>query len=404
MRLRDAVVKRSLSRIALHHLRSSYFAELNEPALAALREALETPERPGPGQALVARLRRRGMVVDEPGPPFEERAGTSLVSLELEPVGRCNLDCAHCFVGFSGATMAESTFAAILDGAQALGAVELTFNGGEPLLHPRTLDWVAQTTARGFRALLFTNATLVTARVAARLAEAGVAKVTVSLDGFAPEHDAIRGPRAFERATAGIRHLVAQKLPVHVTTMVHPANEAQVASLHRFCRDELGVTGVRVSTIAELGRASGRGELQLDDAQFQAVYAEAAPRNPVVSEGRLPCNAGVDKLFINAGGEVFGCHLFDGTGTALGRLSEEPLAAIYAAVATRQAGALLRRFTPESLVACAGCPALARCGGGCRARALQLTGDPFGVDPVSCRKYGVTPPATVAVGGVRASA
>lgn len=386
MRLRHAVIKRALGRVCLHDLHSAYYVELNPAALAAVTDSLQG--RGGAGDALVARLRRHRLVDDDaPFEPIPERGASDLVSLELEPIGSCNLECGHCFAGFSGATMSDETFAAVLDGAEALGAVELTFNGGEPLLQAKTLERMEATARRGFRVLLFTNGTLVTERTARRLAAMPVARVTISLDGFEAVHDALRGPGAFRRAEAGIRNLVAVGVPVFITTVVTPANEGELAALQRHCRETLGVSGLRVSTVAELGRAAGKPELQLDAARFQAVYAGEAKKAPRSTEGRLPCNAGVDKLYVTARGEVHGCHLFDGVSPPLGVLGETSLEVLHATLAQRSGGALLRRFEVSALPGCDGCPALATCLGGCRARAWQMTGDPLGVDPVSCRKH-----------------
>ncbi len=388
MRLRHAVVKRSFGRIFLHHLKSAYYAEVNDAALTALLDTLAA-DGAGPAAAMVGRLTQHGMVEAGPCEPLVERSASPLVSIEVEPAGRCNLECGHCFAAFSGAQMSEETFGAVLEGAGVLGAVELTFNGGEPLLNRRTIDWVARASARGLRTLLFTNATLVSATSAGRLARAGLARATVSLDGFEPEHDALRGLGAWRRATRGVRHLVDAGIPVHVTTMVHPGTSQRLVELRRYCQETLGVAGVRLSTVAELGRAAGRPDLQLTAARFRAVYEREPVRKPVAIRGQLPCQAGINKVYVTARGEVHGCHLFEGLARPLGRLHQESLATIYATLADREAARLFTRFGPVLLRACVGCEAFERCGGGCRARAWAMTGNPFGVDPVSCRKHGV---------------
>ncbi|GMU63095.1 MAG: hypothetical protein AMXMBFR34_48580 [Myxococcaceae bacterium] len=393
MRLRHAVVKRSLGRVCLHDLRSSYYAELNAAAVTALDDALAGRGEHVAAANILTKLRGRGLAEDGAYEPVPERSGSDLVSLEVEPIGTCNLECGHCFAGFSGAVMSDAVFEAVLRGAEELGAVELTFNGGEPLLHRKTLDWIDEASARGLRALLFTNATVVTERTAQRLAAAHVARVTVSLDGFEAAHDQLRGPGAFRKAEEGIGRLVAAGLTVYVTTAVHPGNRQEVDALHRHCREKLGVKGLRITTVAAMGRAAKRPELQLDAERFRAVYEKESPKAPRELGGRLPCNAGVDKLYVTARGEVHGCHLFDGVTAPLGLLPQESLTHVYRTLSERRGGALLRRFEPQALTACQRCPAFATCAGGCRARAWQMTGDPMGVDPVSCQKFGFVAPA-----------
>ena len=396
MRLRGAVLKRSLGRDVLYHLDSTYQVEVNGAAHAAIETALANPEASGPGRGLVERLAARGLVEDAPFAPIPRREHSDLVHLEVEPMGRCNLACRHCFVKFSHAEMREVVFDAVLEGARALGAVELTLNGGEPLLHPRAVAWLRMAHQAGLRTQLFTNGTLVDDTLARSLVSARVARVTVSLDGFEASHDALRGKGAFGRAVAGIRALVAAGAAVHTTTVVHPGNTAEVEALRRYCLEDLRVRGVRLSTVAPMGRARSAPELQLPAPEFKAFYSaerRGAPSTTAACAGTLDCRAGTNKLFISAPGRVYGCHLFEAAAPPLGDLSREPLADVYASVGRRPGDEPLRAFSTARLSRCGGCPALDECQGGCRARAWQLSGDMWGPDPVACQKRGVTPPA-----------
>lgn len=386
MRIVDAVVKTSARRTTIQPLCSTDAIRVNDRALVEITRALSFPEADGPGRALVQRLEARGLVGPGEPEPWERRDVSDLVSIEVEPVGACNLRCGHCFVDFSGRRMTPEVFDAVLDGARALGAVELGFNGGEPLLHPRTLDFIERARGARLRVVLFTNATRVTAEVADRLADARLAKVAVSVDGLADTHDRLRGPGAYDGAVAGILALTARGVPVQVTVAVHPGNAGEVEALTRRCLDDWGVRWVRLSTIVPMGRAAGRADLAPDDALF-AQYREPACGTRSAVAGALPCLAGVDKLFVSAGGEVHGCHLFDGA-PPLGRLPERTLADIYRAP-DDPAAATVRRFTPDDLTECSGCVALAACQGGCRARALRMGGHAGARDGVACRTLGL---------------
>lgn len=395
MRLRDAVLKRSLGRRVLHHLDSTYHVEVNDRACAEIARALDDSAYLGPGRGLLDRLAVRGMVAEGEHQGFVERKSSDLVSLEVEPIGHCNLTCRHCFVEPVKERMSDALYAAVLAGAEKLGAVELTFNGAEPLLHPRTVPWLTQARALGLRTQLFTNGTLIDDAVAVALAKARVARVTISLDGFEASHDALRGKGAFAKTTAGIRALLRAGVSVFTTTVVHPGNQAELEALQRFCRADLGVAGVRLSTVAPMGRARSAPELQLLPEAFQELYREerearggALPKG----DGLLACHAGVDKLYVSARGLVYACHLFEGVATPLGNLADQALPEIHAGVAQSPGGTVLRTFAVDRLTGCLGCPALPECRGGCRARAWQITGDMWGADQVSCSKRGLAPP------------
>lgn len=382
MRLTNTIVKASVGRLSLHHLKSAYWVEINPATLAAIEDALRDGR--GRGGELLERLERRGLVAPQPFVPVPRRDASDLVTLEIEPISRCNLPCRHCFVRFSGSKMSEATFSAVLAGAQELGAVELAFNGSEPLLHDRCLDWIERARAAELRVILFSNATRVDPARAARLADAGVAKVVVSLDGFQREHDALRGEGAFALAEAGIRHLTRAGVAVWITTLVHPGNHATVEALARHAVEELGARGVRRTTVMPLGRAAGRAELEVDDAQFRAVYGGTVDCGAARAEPMLPCAAGVDKLYVRADGSVYGCHLFEQAGATLGSLAERSLPEIYRG--PRAGSWPYRGFVPDDLDGCIGCADLVRCAGGCRARAWLMTGDARGRDPSACRR------------------
>lgn len=139
----------------------------------------------------------------------------------------CNLQCAHC-INASGpvdpwlAPMAAAEVERHVDEAARLGAREVYFTGGEPFLHPRLLELLAYALER-LPATVLTNGTLITERVADRLA--GLAarsryslEVRVSLDD--PErgaNDRVRGRGAFDRALGAIARLHGRGLPAILT-------------------------------------------------------------------------------------------------------------------------------------------------------------------------------------------
>lgn len=387
MRIVDAVVKTSARRTTIQPLCATDAIRVNDRALVEITRALSRPDLDCPGRPLVERLAARGLVGPGEPEPWERRDASAVVSIEIEPIGACNLRCGHCFVDFSSRRMTPEEFDAVLEGAQALGAVELGFNGGEPLLHPSTVTYIERARAARLRVLLFTNATRVTPEVADRLADARVAKVAVSVDGFAGTHDRLRGPGAYERAVSGIRALTERGVPVQITIAVHPGNAAEVDDLTRRCLDDWGARWVRLATIVPMGRAASRPDLAPDDTLFER-YREPACTAISPVEGALPCLAGVDKVFVSARGEVHGCHLFDGA-PPLGVLPARSLREVHGEPEGPTAG-LLRRFGRETLTACAGCDALPTCLGGCRARALRAGGEPGARDPVACRTHGVS--------------
>jgi MoaA/NifB/PqqE/SkfB family radical SAM enzyme len=112
----------------------------------------------------------------------------SLAKLYLEPTTRCNLSCLECLRrtwGQEPGEMAKETFAAILVQLQSFPHLRtIVFGGfGEPTLHPRLPQMVGELKRARLRVELITNGTLLTRPLAAALAEAGLDRLWISLDG-----------------------------------------------------------------------------------------------------------------------------------------------------------------------------------------------------------------------------
>ncbi|MCJ7503698.1 MAG: radical SAM protein [Acidobacteriia bacterium] len=145
----------------------------------------------------------------------------------------CNLRCIHC-----RATATELSSPLDLPTAKALNLIEqvsqyakpiLVLSGGEPLFRADIFELARFATDRGLRVALATNGTLVTEEVARKIVDAGVRRVSISLDGAnAATHDAFRGiPGAFDAALKGFRNLqeLGVSLQINMTIARHNAQQ-----------------------------------------------------------------------------------------------------------------------------------------------------------------------------------
>jgi radical SAM protein with 4Fe4S-binding SPASM domain len=145
----------------------------------------------------------------------------------------CNLRCIHC-----RATATELSSPLDLPTAKALNLIEqvsqyakpiLVLSGGEPLFRADIFELARFATDRGLRVALATNGTLVTEEVARKIVDAGVRRVSISLDGAnAATHDTFRGiPGAFDAALKGFRNLQAlgMSLQINMTIARHNARQ-----------------------------------------------------------------------------------------------------------------------------------------------------------------------------------
>ena len=85
--------------------------------------------------------------------------------------------------------MTEETFNSILTGLKEMNPIPSVYFGGigEPLFHPKTVDWIRQVKQLGVKVELITNGTILTEKKSRQLIDAGLDVLWVSLDGATPE-------------------------------------------------------------------------------------------------------------------------------------------------------------------------------------------------------------------------
>ena len=145
----------------------------------------------------------------------------------------CNLRCIHC-----RASATELSSPRDLSTHSALGIIDqiaeaanpiLVLSGGEPLYRSDIFQLARYATDKGLRVALATNGTLVTKHVARMIVDAGVKRVSISLDGAdAVTHDSFRGiPGAFDAAVQGLRNLkgIGMSVQINMTIARHNAHQ-----------------------------------------------------------------------------------------------------------------------------------------------------------------------------------
>jgi radical SAM protein with 4Fe4S-binding SPASM domain len=170
----------------------------------------------------------------------------------------CNLRCIHC-----RATATELSSPTDLSTAKALGIIDqiaaaaspiLVLSGGEPLYRSDIFQLARYATDKGLRVALATNGTLVTKDVARMIVDAGVKRVSISLDGAdSVTHDAFRGiPGAFEAAVYGLRNLKALGMSVQINMTIARHNAHQLPQVFELAKS-LGADALHTFLLVPVG-------------------------------------------------------------------------------------------------------------------------------------------------------
>ena len=186
-----------------------------------------------------------------------DKFGRAITDLRISITDRCNYKCVYCRTGNEGALYGDLPFAEYLRMARVLvgmGVTKIRLTGGEPLLRSGVVGLVRELSdlrslqgSNGGEPLdiaLTTNGHLL-ADLARPLKDAGLTRVTVSMDAVDPDRFAriTRVPNGYDHVLAGIRAARRAGLwPLKVNcVLMRGFNEDQIIPFGMFAREE-GVT------------------------------------------------------------------------------------------------------------------------------------------------------------------
>ena len=239
---------------------------------------------------------------------------------------RCNLHCRHCgsdckkIAGHPD--MPKEDFLRVLDSVSAQNDPHKIFviiTGGEPLMRKDLEECGRAIYERGFPWGMVTNGLYMTRERLNGLLDAGLHTATVSLDGFATDHNWMRGnPQSFERAVEAIKLMVqVPDFVFDVVTCVNKHSYMRLEELKDFLIS-LGVKGWRLFTIFPVGRAAKDPELQLSNEEFRGVMEFIRKSR---KEGRIHVSYGCEGFLGNYEAEVrdtfFACRAGISVGSVL---------------------------------------------------------------------------------------
>lgn len=246
---------------------------------------------------------------------------------------RCNLNCLHCGSECKREVDQEDMpledFLKVIDSITPHvnpHEVSIIISGGEPLLRDDLEECGLELYERGYPWGFVTNGLYFSRARLDMLLAAGLHSVTISLDGFADEHNWLRRhSESFRQATKAIEMLAGEEeLIWDVVTCVNSRNYSYLPALKNYLIN-LGVRNWRLFTISPIGRASEFPELQLSNKDFRGLleFIRKSRKTGLhisygcegflgeyegeVRDHFYSCNAGVSVASILIDGSISGC-------------------------------------------------------------------------------------------------
>jgi radical SAM protein with 4Fe4S-binding SPASM domain len=312
----------------------------------------------------------------------------------------------------------------IIDQLAEYAPLILVLSGGEPLWRRDVFDLAQRARSKGIRVALATNGTLVDEAMAHRIREAGIERVSISLDGAdRATHDNFRGHAgAFDAAVRGLKCVQEVGVSTQINTTVSQHNAHQLPNILQLAL-RLGVDAFHLFLLVPVGCGLTINEQQAihgEDAEQilnwfydrsldsgMELKATCAPhyyrvvrqrraeaRRAGATLAELPshgmnamtrgCLAGSAVCFISHQGEVFPCGYLP---VSAGSLRRESFRSIW-----NHAGIFETLRDTSHLEGKCGCCEFKQVCLGCRARAYGMTGNYLGEEPF-CVYQPKAPPA-----------
>jgi len=225
--------------------------------------------------------------------PLTDKFRRPITDLRISITDRCNYKCVYCRTGNEGALYGDLPFADYLRMARVLvglGVTKIRLTGGEPLLRKGVVEFVRdlaqlhapnQNGGEPLDIALTTNGHLL-ADLAQPLKDAGLTRVTVSMDAVDPDRFAriTRVGNGYDHVLAGIRAARRAGLwPLKVNcVLMRGFNEDQIIPFGMFAREE----GVTVRFIEFMPLEEGRTWSPATVVTLDEILARMAEYRPLV--------------------------------------------------------------------------------------------------------------------------
>lgn len=343
----------------------------------------------------------------------EPTADETLRLVAWETTRNCNLACVHCRASatcgpYTGELDTQSAFL-LLDQIAEVGKPIIILTGGEPLLRADIFDIASYGNSKGLRMVMAVNGMLVTKLIANKMVEAGIQRISISLDGAtAKSHDAFRGvDGAFDGALRGIANAKSAGLAFQINTTITKSNLDQIPSILKLA-EELGAMAHHIFLLVPTGRGKYILDQAIDSRQYEETLnwfydqrnktklqlkATCAPhyhrilRQRAKQEGQpvtfqthgldavtRGCLAGSGFCFISHRGIVQPCGFLD---LNCGDVTKQSFSEIW-----RHSPNLQKLRDVHQLKGKCGLCEYRRVCGGCRARAYEASGDFMTAEPL----------------------
>ena len=313
---------------------------------------------------------------------------------------RCPLHCVFCYnpvqMQRAGAELSTAEWVEVMRQARALGAAQLGFSGGEPLVRGDLEELVQEAHHLGYYTNLITSGVGLSPARARRLKDAGLDHVQLSFQDSTRElNDFLSHTKTFDLKKKVAQTIKANDWPMVMNCVLHRHNLPHVGQIIDMALD-LGAEYLELANVQYYGWAwvnrdhlmPTRAQLQEAEAVVQQYRARIGKQCRLLfvvpdyfEERPKACMNGWGSVFLSIApdGLAMPCHnARDLPGLQLPNVREHAIADIW------QRSNAFNAYRGQDWMQepCRSCDERHKDFGGCRCQAFMVTGDAAATDPV----------------------
>lgn len=334
---------------------------------------------------------------------------------------KCNLKCVHCYAQAKDKDFENELSTKegknLLDDLAQFGVPVVLFSGGEPTIRKDLPELAAYAVEKGMRAVISTNGTLISQKMAQTLKEIGLSYVGISIDGMEEINDRFRGVKgAYKSALEGIKNCKQAGIKVGLRFTINKFNAAEIPAIFELL-EEMDIPRACFYHLVYAGRGSKlvNDDLSHEETRYyvdmimdltKKLHDKGKPKEILTVDNHAdgpylylrllkenPARAKdvLELLKMNEGnssGRGIGCISWDGEVYAdqfwrhhsFGNIKDRPFSEIW----TDTSEPLMNKLKEKKKYAtgrCSTCRWLDICAGNFRVRSEAVTGDIWAPDP-----------------------
>jgi len=317
----------------------------------------------------------------------------NLKEFKIEVTYRCDLNCIHCSSDAhpsNSMEMARDDCLRIIADAAKMGAQDVAFSGGEPLLWPHIFDVVEAATKHRLKVTIYTSGNAEDFKPkAVRLHDLGTSRLIFSIFSVtAVSHERFtRKAGSFERTKTAMHDARAVGLPTELHFVPMSGNYRELVDVAKFAH-KIGADRISVLRLVPQGRAAlvrDRGLNRVQNLelrrQIQALRKEygndfvrtGSPYNFLMLKEEPKCSAAIDKLIVAPNLRIYPCDAFKNIGSKELVNSEDWSCLVSASLPecwrkSPYLEAVRTYLTTDFEPPCRGCKMIEKCVSGCLAQ------------------------------------